>query len=148
MLQNKIVLANREVVPDNGCYKVWHQQEGCLVHNSREVGVFLHDTFGEIIISNSSPVWWPARYPDLLPLDFFQWSSEIKFMSLIPQKTDKSLNSVREITCLILTEAQFIILPDPSSNKCLKCIEANKRYYELQIKIYCFSYHFIFTFIR
>lgn len=70
MLQNEIVPAIREVVPDNEFHNVWFQHDGCPADNSRLVQTFLSETFGEKIISNCDPVRWPARSPDLTPLDF------------------------------------------------------------------------------
>lgn len=73
MLRNQIVPAIREVVPENNFHNIWFQQDGCPAHNTREVRDFLSNVFGNNVISNSGSVPWPARSPDITPLDFYLW---------------------------------------------------------------------------
>ena len=52
---------------------MWWQQDGAPPHNSAEVSFYLDNEYGEKWIGNRGPVRWPARSPDLSPLDFFLW---------------------------------------------------------------------------
>lgn len=44
-------------------------------HNTITVREFLHQQFPNKWIGNNGVVEWPARSPDLSPLDFFLWGS-------------------------------------------------------------------------
>lgn len=72
MLQNQILPAIRDVA-QNEFHNVWFQQDGCPAHNYRAVKDLLRRTFGDKLISNGGPIPWPARSPDITPLDFFLW---------------------------------------------------------------------------
>lgn len=50
------------------------QQDGAPPHNSRRVVDYLHEKFGANWIGTNGPVRWPARSPDLTPLDFSIWA--------------------------------------------------------------------------
>lgn len=52
---------------------IWYQQDGAGPHNARLVTNFLRDQFGERWIGTNGPKRWPARSPDMNPLDFFLW---------------------------------------------------------------------------
>lgn len=49
------------------------QQDGAPPHNTRIVSELLNDYFRDNWIGTNGPVRWPARSPDLTPLDFFFW---------------------------------------------------------------------------
>lgn len=50
---------------------IW-QQDGAPVHNIAAVREFLNDNYGTWI-GRGGTISWPARSPDLNPLDFFLW---------------------------------------------------------------------------
>ena len=47
--------------------------DGAPAHNSHNVRNYLLRTFHGKLIANGGTVAWPARSPDLNPLDFFLW---------------------------------------------------------------------------
>lgn len=51
----------------------WYQQDGAPAHNSRVAMNCLRNKFGNQLISTNSDTPWPARSPDITPLDFFFW---------------------------------------------------------------------------
>jgi len=51
----------------------YFQQDGATSHTTNEVLEFLKKHFKDRIISRRSDFCWPARSPDLTPLDFFLW---------------------------------------------------------------------------
>lgn len=73
LLQTRIIPAIRNIVPPEQFNELWFQQDGCPAHNTRTVREFLTETFGQRVISNNGPIPWPARSPDLTPLDFYLW---------------------------------------------------------------------------
>lgn len=52
---------------------IWFQQDGAPAHTSRHSLDVLRNKFGLRIISNRTRHPWPARSPDLTPLDYFLW---------------------------------------------------------------------------
>jgi len=54
----------------NNC---WFQQDGAPAHNAGQVQEYLSQRFPGKWIGTRSEVPWPARSPDLTPLDFFLW---------------------------------------------------------------------------
>lgn len=49
------------------------QQDGCPAHSTHLITNFLNRHFPGKWIGRYGPVHWPARSPDLTPLDFFLW---------------------------------------------------------------------------
>lgn len=55
--------------------EMWFQQDGAPPHYHREVRTFLNNNFGERWIGRGAVSPWPARSPDLTPLDYFLWGA-------------------------------------------------------------------------
>lgn len=53
--------------------QLWFQQDGAPAHKSRIARVVLDQSFPDRWIGIGGAVEWPARSPDLTPLDFFLW---------------------------------------------------------------------------
>lgn len=51
----------------------WIQMDGCPAHNGREVRGWLDIHYPGRWIGRFGPTRWPARSPDLTPLDFYIW---------------------------------------------------------------------------
>lgn len=98
----------RQVVPNEIDFqRLWFQQDGCPAHNTRAVRTFLMEVFGDHVISNNGPVSWPARSPDLTPLDFYLWGwakNEIyefdppENLEILEERLRDVFNSVNENT--------------------------------------------------
>ena len=54
-------------------HNVWWFQEGAPAHRLRDVRNVLTHTSGDRLVALGTNVEWPARSPDLTPLDFFLW---------------------------------------------------------------------------
>ena len=52
---------------------IWYQHDGAPAHFSRGVIEFLNIRFPERWIGRRGTLEWPARSPDMTPLDFFFW---------------------------------------------------------------------------
>lgn len=52
---------------------MWYQQDGAPAHRVRNCINILNQKFPGSCIALGGPVAWPARSPDLTPLDFFLW---------------------------------------------------------------------------
>ncbi|EZA55669.1 hypothetical protein X777_04178 [Ooceraea biroi] len=62
-----------EEVPLYEKRKIIFQQDGTGPHNGRIVTNFLNRQFPGRWMGRYGPIRWPARSPDLNPLDFFLW---------------------------------------------------------------------------
>jgi hypothetical protein len=67
------VLFPNELDPDVPHNRIWLQQDGAPPHFGINVRQFLDNTFPYRWIGRRGAVEWPARSPDLSPLDFFLW---------------------------------------------------------------------------
>lgn len=62
-----------EDVPLNIRDGMWFQHDGAPAHFGIIVRDYLNVTFEQKWVGRGGPVQWPARSPDLTPLDFFLW---------------------------------------------------------------------------
>ena len=62
-----------EAVPLGIRRRMWYQHDGAPPHFAGPVRALLTNPFGNRWIGRGGPVSWPARSPDLIPLDFFIW---------------------------------------------------------------------------
>lgn len=53
--------------------RIYFQQDGCPAHGTLIVREFLNLQFPGRWIGRYGPIHWPARSPDLTPMDFFLW---------------------------------------------------------------------------
>lgn len=67
LLLDDIPLASRQ--------GMWFQHDGAPVHFGRQVQNFLNTAYPEKWIGRGGFINWPARSPDLTPLDYFLWGA-------------------------------------------------------------------------
>lgn len=72
MLQTDVAECIMEL-PLGTVQNMFFQQDGAPPHNAQIVSDFLNNEYGGSWIGNRGPILWPARSPDLTPLDFFVW---------------------------------------------------------------------------
>lgn len=76
LLQNHVIPAIATLFPgQNGGIdnRIVFQQDGAPPHFAAYVREYLNDVFPNKWIGRRGPMEWPARSPDLSPLDFFLW---------------------------------------------------------------------------
>lgn len=76
-----------EHVPLETRRNMWLQHDGAPAHYFRNVREYLDDHFGGKWIGRGGPVRWPARSPDLTPIDFFLWGHIKNIVYRIPPTT-------------------------------------------------------------
>lgn len=64
-----------EDIPLSLYREMWFQQDGCPAHFRVSVRQFLDQEYPNRWIGRSGTISWPARSPDLNPLDFFYWGA-------------------------------------------------------------------------
>lgn len=102
MLRNQIVPRVFEIAANNDFLPVF-QQDGAPPHYAVPVRNYLHEQFPERWIGRRGPIEWPARSPDLTPLDFFLWGflkglvfdgSTLENVNQLRQKIEQSFTFV------------------------------------------------------
>ncbi len=68
LLRKVIIPAIQDVVGD-----AWYQQDGTAPDYKRSVRDYLDEVFPHRWIGRRGKIEWPARSPDLTPLDYFFW---------------------------------------------------------------------------
>ncbi|CAK9817899.1 hypothetical protein ANTQUA_LOCUS9592 [Anthophora quadrimaculata] len=54
---------------------MWYQHDGCPAHYARQLWQVLSRMFPNRWIGRGSNIGWPARSPDLTPMDYFLWET-------------------------------------------------------------------------
>lgn len=125
-MEDQILPAIRALVPQDQLNYLWFQQDGCPAHNIRAVQTLLRHTFQDRIISNGGPVNWPARSPDLTPLDFYLWGYvknevyEFEPPETVQELQERVQNVFNNINGNTLRRVTNTVL-----KRCQKCIQQN-----------------------
>lgn len=92
MLRQVVPELLREV-PENYLHNLHYQHDGAPAHFQHQVRDYLDEQFPRRWIGRGGPVAWPARSPDLTPLDFFLWG-EMK--RLVYEHESNTVDELRE----------------------------------------------------
>lgn len=135
---NKYVEILRTVVanfidnlPLNIYNSLYYQMDGCGAHNTREVYEELVSLFQDRWFAYRGPWRWPARSPDLTPLDFYLWGKIKTIVYATPVTTKENLeNRVR--AAFQHLNAHEIRRATVNSVNCriLSCLEQNGGHFE------------------
>lgn len=129
MLQNQILPAIREVA-QNEFQNVWFQQDGCPAHNYRPVKNLLRSTFGDKLISNGGPISWPARSPDITPMDFFLWGHvKNEIFKFEPPQTLAVLEARAEEVFANINRNTLQRVTNTVLKKCRACVAQNGQHF-------------------
>nr|CAH7726603.1 unnamed protein product [Callosobruchus chinensis] len=120
-----------EDVPLNIRREMWFQQDGCPAHYAHSVREYLDEEFPGRWIGRSGPISWPARSPDLNPLDFFYWGA-------VKEKVYfKAIESEFELRERIAEAAEFVNngrfarkIARSLLKRCRACIATEGRHFE------------------
>lgn len=110
--------------------RVVFQQDGATPHNARMNTDFLNNYFGVRWMGTYGPIRWPARSPDLNPLDFFLWSYIQDHVYLTPPDTRDDL--VRRIVqvCHEIPPNLILNAAVGVNRRCQMCLEQNGANFE------------------
>lgn len=119
-------------VPINTKERMILQQDGAPPHYSRNVKEYLNTLFPERWIGRGGPHQWPARSPDLTPLDFFLWGY---LKSLVykkkPQSREELIARINEAVEQIKNNKQMLKRVTSSVlDRARKCIECGGCHFE------------------
>ena len=107
--------------------------DGASIHNG--VTVYLRGIFGARWMGRYGPIRWPARSPDLNPLDFFYWPHlknmlyKLPRMQSIPELQERITEISNEITPDMIRHAMLGF-----EDRLAYCQEANGGHFEKLLK--------------
>jgi hypothetical protein len=81
-----------EEVPLQHFLNEWCQHDGAPIHFCRQVRQILDRRYPNSWIRQGEPVNWPARSPDLTPLDYFLWGHLKNYIYREPVNNLEELN--------------------------------------------------------
>jgi hypothetical protein len=92
----------------------WFQHDGAPAHFARNVRDILHHMYPNQWIGRGGPIHWPARSPDLTPLDFFLWGHMQNYIYSEPIATleeldGKMVKAIATITPEMLQNTRSLI---------------------------------------
>lgn len=97
--------------PDLPHDNLWYQQDGAPPHYAANVRAYLNDIFPGRWIGRRGAIEWPARSPDLTPLDYFLWGYlKSKVYQSLPntleELKERIRSEVRKITPVMISNVQ------------------------------------------
>lgn len=111
---------------------LWFQQDGASIHSTINVRNYLGNLFRGKWIGRYSQYPWPARSPDITPLDFFLWGYlKNKVYHRRPfQNIDHLENTIRDI-CLEIPPRILRNVTKEFCNRTIICMEREGRHTEM-----------------
>lgn len=107
----------------------YFQQDGAPAHNARVVRQYLTE-FYDNVIGNNMEIDWPARSPDLTPLDFFLWGDlKNKIYGTNPESLEDLKARIQSAIIDIDTRTINKVLRSVRK-RCLLCIQQNGGHFE------------------
>ncbi|XP_074032655.1 uncharacterized protein [Leptinotarsa decemlineata] len=109
------------------------QQDGCPAHWAVSVREHLNRCFPSNWIGRDGPIPWPARSPDLTPLDFFVWGrvKELVYTTEITTR-EELLQRIEAAFGIMEQEMQMKVTTTEVRNRCRKCIRNGGGHFEHQ----------------
>ena len=107
-----------------------YQQDGAPAHNAAVTTNKLNQMFGDQWMGTRGPVPWPARSPDLSPLDFFIWGFvKDQIFKTIPESREELEERVRNAIARI-THLQLLNAEKSVKKRCQHCLDQNGGQFE------------------
>lgn len=88
-------------LPLNLTRDMWFQHDGCPAHFRRSVRAWLDANYENKWIGRGGPIPWPARSPDLTPMDFHVWGR----MKTLVYSEPNPISTVEELRARIVDAA-------------------------------------------
>lgn len=113
---------------------IWYQHDGAPCHSTRNVREYLLQTFNGRVIGRFVEFAWPARSPDLNPLDFFLWGylKQKVYLNRPFDNIDHLERTIQE-ACDDITPAVIRNVIKAFSKRTIKCLERNGGQVEMHI---------------
>lgn len=120
-----------ENVPLNIRANMYFQHDGAPPHNSRIVAAYLNQIFPNKWIGTYGPIRWPARSPDLTPLDYFLWGYlKDRVYQTPPADLEDLKNRIRNECGALNAELLKSVTSRELLHRAECCIESNGQHFE------------------
>jgi hypothetical protein len=121
-LMEDIPLATRRIM--------WYQQDGCPAHFSLPVRLVLNTLYPGRWIGRSGPRSWPARSPDLTPMDFYLWGRLKEIVYFERPTTVEEMQARIVQACAQITPEEIQNAQQGFKRRLTRCIHANGQQFE------------------
>lgn len=129
MLRNQIVPRIIELTGQNFEHTIF-QQDGAPAHYGRDVRRYLNNVFADRWIGRRGYIEWPARSPDLTPMDFFLWGYlKDRVFKTKPQNVEEMRQRIQD-ECDNIPAEYFVNAIESFYNRLGYCQEANGEQFE------------------
>jgi len=127
---NNILGQMLEEIPLQTRGRMWLQQDGCPAHYSLVARRAANQLFPNRWIGRGGHVEWPARSPDLTPMDFFFWG-RLKDIVYVQRPTTKNdmMQRIRD-ACQLISGEEILRATDSVRQRLQNCIDQNGRHFE------------------
>lgn len=109
---------------------MWFQQDGCPAHFRLTVRAHLNNQYPGRWIGRGGPINWPARSPDLTPLDFFLWG---RLKDLVYFERPTTVEDIRvriSQACREINPAEILRVQQSFIRRLQSCIDAGGQQFE------------------
>lgn len=128
ILQNFVLPSLEDIDRDT----VYFQQDGCPAHSTNLIKNWLDNHFPERWIGRFGPIHWPARSPDLTPMDFYFWGY-VKQRVYENNNFEGNLEALKDKIRTVISEIDIRTLRNvyrEFRNRVEKCVEVGGGYVE------------------
>ena len=134
-----IVQSLENQVDENGAMELSEnnlhfQQDGAPPHYALAVREWLNEQFPGTWIGRRGAIEWPARSPDLTPLDFFLWGYLKSKVYKTPPANIQELKCRITLECRGITRQTFANVREEFQNRLYYCLANNGAHFEHLIK--------------
>uniref|UniRef100_A0A2R5L931 Putative transposable element n=1 Tax=Ornithodoros turicata TaxID=34597 RepID=A0A2R5L931_9ACAR len=110
--------------------QLWFQHDGAPAQSSSRVRVYLDHAFPNQWVGRFGPVPWPARSPDLTPLDFFLWEYVKDRMYVEDTTTPDALKAKITQVCHGIPEDMLRRETENTIRRCRFCVMTHGELFE------------------
>ena len=131
ILENQVEDMLDNTIPLNLRNRMWFQHDGAPPHVGRNVVRWLNNKFNQRWIGRNGPIHWPARSPDLNPLDFYLWGHLKSIVYSEPAATIEQLqNRINNAVQHMQDTTDFEAVYNSLVQRCNMCIRENGGIFE------------------
>ncbi len=117
-------------VPLQSYRRIWFQADGAPAHYGIQVRARLDVVFPQRWLGRGGPVPWPARSPDLTPLDFFLWGYVKDMVYVTPVPSLEDLKDRITTACASITAEMLADVRQTLMKRIRLCYAADGQHFE------------------
>lgn len=123
-----------DAIDHNQRQDIIFQQDGAPPHYNRDVREWLSENYATWI-GRGGPVPWPARSPDLNPMDFFVWGYMKSEVYMTPVNSEEELlNRIHDAAQKVREKLSYKVTVRGMRKRARACIRENGGHFEHKLK--------------